>query len=173
MADDINQGRDTMTYTKPSIDIFKAIFASDDEDDSDDEAEAEDIKPVIPAQAETRAISSPPKAVEKPLAAEDLSSFKPVYRKANESTEAKETEKKKKKDKKKRKGVLSFDVGEEGDDEPKASRDGRKRKRKDTETNPSNGHADAQEDAAEGEWVEKPVVPISRAGQRKGAADFM
>lgn len=37
MAEDANQGRDTLTYTKPSIDIFKAIFASDDEDDEDEE----------------------------------------------------------------------------------------------------------------------------------------
>ena len=39
MADDVNQGRDTLSYTKPSIDIFKAIFASDDEDEDDDQDE--------------------------------------------------------------------------------------------------------------------------------------
>ena len=41
MAEDVNQGREILTYTKPSIDIFMAIFASDDEDDDesdDDEA---------------------------------------------------------------------------------------------------------------------------------------
>lgn len=178
MADDINQGRDTMTYTKPSIDIFKAIFASDDEDDSDDENEAEDVKPVIPIQAKLNLVPppSPPKVVEKPLAAEDLSSFKPVYRKANDSeagTESKDSEKKKKKDKKKRKGVLSFDVGEDGDDEPNTSKDDRKRKRKAIEAAPGNGDVVAADDTAEGEWVEKPVIPISKSGQRKGAADFM
>lgn len=37
MPGDANQGRDTLTYTKPSIDIFKAIFASDDEDEDDND----------------------------------------------------------------------------------------------------------------------------------------
>lgn len=39
LADDENQGRDTLTYKKPEIDIFKAIFADDDEDGSDDDDE--------------------------------------------------------------------------------------------------------------------------------------
>ena len=38
LGDDESQGRDTLTYVRPSMDIFKAIFASDDED-SDDDAE--------------------------------------------------------------------------------------------------------------------------------------
>jgi G patch domain-containing protein 1 len=38
LGEDETQGRDTLTYVRPSMDIFKAIFASDDED-SDEEAE--------------------------------------------------------------------------------------------------------------------------------------
>jgi G patch domain-containing protein 1 len=38
LGEDESQGRDTLTYVRPSMDIFKAIFASDDED-SDDDAE--------------------------------------------------------------------------------------------------------------------------------------
>ncbi|KAI0272592.1 hypothetical protein BC834DRAFT_857452 [Gloeopeniophorella convolvens] len=38
LGEDETQGRDTLTYVRPSMDIFKAIFASDDED-SDDEPE--------------------------------------------------------------------------------------------------------------------------------------
>ena len=38
LGEDESQGRDTLTYVRPSMDIFKAIFASDDED-SDDQAE--------------------------------------------------------------------------------------------------------------------------------------
>ncbi|KAI0256003.1 hypothetical protein BJV78DRAFT_1175026 [Lactifluus subvellereus] len=38
LGEDDSQGRDTLTYVRPSLDIFKAIFASDDED-SDDEPE--------------------------------------------------------------------------------------------------------------------------------------
>ena len=41
LGEDESQGRDTLTYVRPSMDIFKAIFASDDED-SDEEAEEED-----------------------------------------------------------------------------------------------------------------------------------
>ncbi|KAI9512271.1 hypothetical protein F5148DRAFT_1008581 [Russula earlei] len=38
LGEDDSQGRDTLTYVRPSMDIFKAIFASDDED-SDEDAE--------------------------------------------------------------------------------------------------------------------------------------
>jgi G patch domain-containing protein 1 len=41
LGEDETQGRDTLTYVRPSMDIFKAIFASDDED-SDEEAAEED-----------------------------------------------------------------------------------------------------------------------------------
>jgi G patch domain-containing protein 1 len=38
LGEDDSQGRDTLTYEKPAMDIFKAIFASDDEDsDGEDE----------------------------------------------------------------------------------------------------------------------------------------
>ena len=39
LGEDDTQGRDTLTYVRPSMDIFKAIFASDDEDSDDEEAE--------------------------------------------------------------------------------------------------------------------------------------
>ncbi|EIW75240.1 hypothetical protein CONPUDRAFT_147355 [Coniophora puteana RWD-64-598 SS2] len=36
LGEDDTQARDVLTYERPSMDIFKAIFASDDEDDGDD-----------------------------------------------------------------------------------------------------------------------------------------
>ena len=42
LGEDETQGRDTLTYVRPSMDIFKAIFASDDEDSDDEEAVEED-----------------------------------------------------------------------------------------------------------------------------------
>ncbi|KAI0305795.1 hypothetical protein B0F90DRAFT_1872703 [Multifurca ochricompacta] len=39
LGEDDSQGRDTLTYVRPSMDIFKAIFASDDEDSDDGEPE--------------------------------------------------------------------------------------------------------------------------------------
>lgn len=173
MADDVNQGRDTLTYTKPSIDIFQAIFADDSDDDSDEEAKPTDLKPLTPEPVMSSVNHSPPKRDEKPLAVEDMASFKPVYRKANDAVpgdEAKEPEKKKKKDKKKRKGVLSFDVGDEGGDQLE-SRDERKKKRRDV--NDASHEGVVAEDGGAEEWVEKPAVLIVRAAQRKGAADFM
>lgn len=105
MADDVNQGRDTLTYTKPSIDIFKAIFASDDEDDDEQEP--------IPAKA-VAVVETKPKdpfpVDEGPL---DYNTFKPVFRRGGDDKDE-ESSKRKKKDKKKRKGVLSFDVEEDG-----------------------------------------------------------
>ena len=169
MADDVNQGRDTLTYTKPSMDIFKAIFASDDED-SDDEEEEVDVKPTIPAPRMT-ADPFPPKRNEVPLAADDLSAFKPVYRKAADPS-AGDSDKKKKKDKKKRKGVLSFEVGDEGEEGAAESKEDRRKKRKEV-----NSSALLMEDGTEPvqveEWVEKTGIPAARAAHRKGAADFM
>lgn len=173
MADDINQGRDILTYTKPSIDIFKAIFADDDDDD-----DAEDDDPPEKAVAEVEEKPKDPYPVDdKPL---DYATFKPVFKRAsgtgsaaNTNKEEDKVEKKKKKDKKKRKGVLSFDIGEDEDDAP---REKPKKKVK----------AVREED----EWVEKPSPVLSsntttaprrdsttrepEAGKhgRKGAADF-
>ena len=39
LGEDESQGRDTLTYVRPSMDIFKAIFASDDEDSDEDAQE--------------------------------------------------------------------------------------------------------------------------------------
>jgi len=36
LGEDDSQGRDTLTYVRPSMDIFKAIFASDDENSDED-----------------------------------------------------------------------------------------------------------------------------------------
>lgn len=57
LGEDESQGRDTLTYTRPGRDIFKAIFASDDED-SDDEDEGngkgkEEVKDLSIAPSET------------------------------------------------------------------------------------------------------------------------
>lgn len=169
MADDINQGRDILTYTKPSIDIFKAIFASDDEDDDEDD----DAPPKAVAVVEEKP-KDPYPVDDRPL---DYATFKPVFKPAgggggSGDKEEEKAEKKKKKDKKKRKGVLSFDIGEDEEDVP---REKPKKKAK----------ARREED----EWVEKPSPAFntptapptsntptkdqetSRHG-RKGAADF-
>lgn len=171
MADDINQGRDTLTYTKPDINIFKAIFASDDEGDDEDEDDVP--QPRVTAEEDERP-HDPFPVVDTPL---DYSTFKPVFKRGGGGNRTgghkieEQTEKKKKKDRKKRKGVLSFDVEEDEGAVP-----GPKPKKK---------AKPAQED----EWVEKQpprfsselalpeANPDDRAADpsklgRKGAADF-
>lgn len=152
MADDVNQGRDTLTYTKPSIDIFKAIFASDDEDDDDDEEEEDkettrETRPaaLLPTERAKRVDPFPPRD-EKPA---DLATFKPVFRR-NEGNEVepaagpssadgaeKDKKKKNEKEKKKRKGVLSFAV-DEGEEDEERSRE-EKRKKRDKKEKERNG----------------------------------
>lgn len=160
MADDINQGREILTYTKPSIDIFKAIFASDDEDDDDDD---------VPEPEASKALAVPEKPKDpypvdaKPV---DYSTFKPVFRRTAEERkedldngDEKVKEKKKKKDKKKRKGVLSFAI-EDGDEEAAAVLPKKK------------SRAPVIEEEV---WVEKAPAPGTdpKASRRQGAADFM
>lgn len=54
LGDDESQGRDTLTYQKPSMDIFKAIFAdSEDEDEDEEEDSSEPVQ-----QAPLRSLSS-------------------------------------------------------------------------------------------------------------------
>jgi len=42
LGEDEDQGRDTLTYERPAMDVFKAIFASDDEDSEDDETKEDE-----------------------------------------------------------------------------------------------------------------------------------
>ncbi|KAL7424940.1 hypothetical protein Q5752_000627 [Cryptotrichosporon argae] len=190
MGDDGNQGRDTLTYTKPSIDIFKAIFASDDEDDDegvpDGTAGTSDAKTAVKAEP-----ADPYPVDDTPV---DYATFKPVFKRADGDKERKRD----KKDKKKRKGVLSFDVGEDGD-EAAAPRETKRPKDcdaagSDAKHRGRDGHAWPTANAADpaaGEWVEKvasaagmvPAHPAVVADKvpggvveprtgRKGAADF-
>ncbi|TYJ57838.1 hypothetical protein B9479_001448 [Cryptococcus floricola] len=206
MADDINQGRDTLTYEKPSIDIFKAIFADDEDDDEDEDenGKVDKKEAEVPAGRELyQDPFPPPKAPslreEKPV---DLATFKPVFsRKRDRDRDdegSKEERKKDKKDRKNKKrksqGALSFDVGEDGEEDEPRERDMEKKKkplreekrerdRKDEESrgkiegdgSVEDTHKKKKDDVEvydEGDWIEKPAV-VPRLAGRKGAADFM
>ena len=195
MAGDVNQGRDTLSYTKPSIDIFKAIFASDDEDDGEDEVESKPVvKPPTASVAQTGNADPFPVKDEGPV---DLATFKPVFTRA--PREQGKERKKEKKDKKKRKGVLSFEVGDEEDDAAETARREERKKRRKQQTKEKvaeeakdgvagrvEGGVDANSTASAGdkgtintgdgddggEWVEKAAIKPRMAG-RKGASDYM
>lgn len=109
LGEDESQGRDTLTYVRPSMDIFKAIFASDDEDSDDDADEdggpdpvpkrlkeeeptgnAADVKSV-PAHLRTHSAADQtftptptykPQSVDRPpggMVIVDTATFKPVF----------------------------------------------------------------------------------------------
>jgi G patch domain-containing protein 1 len=172
LGEDENQGRDTLTYERPAMDVFRAIFASDDEDSDDDEAkndENEDdeigggdniaFKPPIQADktdapqlgASTLAANTP--ASETVVA--DMSSFKPTFIPRDKRSKDKDRDKDRKEKKKKEKKVVlvSFEMDEEGGgesiSEPKPPKDRpKKKKRKEKEK-----HGDDDD----GMWVEKPT----------------
>ncbi|OWZ54348.1 G patch domain-containing protein 1 [Cryptococcus neoformans 125.91] len=185
MADDINQGRDTLTYTKPSIDIFKAIFASDNEsggEDADDDEKQVDQPGKVAGPTQAYRDPFPPKKAEdeKPV---DLTTFKPVFTLKKEDNGAKDDKKEKKKDKKskKRKSMLSFDIGEGEEEDAPKQQERNKKKRKDDEQDNERHKGEQrnkkhknerEENDFEGEWVEKPAI-IPRLVGRKGAEDFM
>lgn len=53
LGEDEDQGRDTLTYQRPSMDIFKAIFASDDEDSGDEDEDGENAAKDEPIEDHT------------------------------------------------------------------------------------------------------------------------
>ena len=135
LGEDETQGRDTLTYEKPSMDIFKAIFADseDDEEDGDDDDAGRAMagplsKPLQinmqfddpSAQQDIDLFKAiPSKEVSTILTMETVSSFKPTFTsKTDRKTTNGETIDKERKKKKKKSGVaaaLSFDV-EDGDE---------------------------------------------------------
>ncbi|KAG9077644.1 hypothetical protein FS749_010441 [Ceratobasidium sp. UAMH 11750] len=150
LGDDPHQGVDTLTYVRPAMDVFKAIFASDEED-SEDEDQGEKAKTEdAPISALDAALRPANNGSEGPV---DLATFRPVFNvrsKAKDKGEGKE--KKKKKDKNKR-AVLSFDVDEGADDEVTTKSKSKRRERdKDADRAPKK----ARTEDDEGDWVEKP-----------------
>ncbi|KAF8892162.1 hypothetical protein BD779DRAFT_95881 [Infundibulicybe gibba] len=162
LGEDDDQGRDTLTYQRPGMDIFKAIFASDDEDsDGADEESNNEAAEETPAsiQQPTQPI---PDAVEHPTfpvdGSLDLSSFKPTFiprgrpkKGRDEEASGKEKERKERKERKKKKTLVSFEV-EEDTEIPHHSRP--KKKRRDKKS------TDADDNTM---WVEKPPPEAIKA----------
>ncbi|KAH7335550.1 hypothetical protein B0J17DRAFT_630573 [Rhizoctonia solani] len=170
LGDDPHQGMDTLTYVRPAMDVFKAIFASDEEE-SDEEDEARSLTPKAEAPISSLDVAlasvrpAPPsssiKTDEGSEAPVDLATFKPVF---NLRTKAKSGDKDKDKDKKskdkkskKEKGkraALSFDVDEGADTQDAPSSKGKRRERDGEAARKPKKPRTYDED--EGEWVEKP-----------------
>ncbi|KAF8273088.1 hypothetical protein EI94DRAFT_1676992 [Lactarius quietus] len=143
LGEDESQGRDTLTYVRPSMDIFKAIFASDDEGDDEDEnggggpEEGRGDDKVVPtasqamtaptdgqvhdATTETTVTTYEPKSADRPSADSvtvDIATFKPVFVPRAERRTQKSKDKDKTdvrvKDKKRVKSIVSFEDDDEG-----------------------------------------------------------
>lgn len=195
LGEDESQGVDTLTYQRPSIDIFKAIFASDEEEEEEDngggvgdESGEEDTKGQVTESADITAKFFPEVKDQGPI---DLNKFKPTFiprdRKAKEKDKEDKGDVKEKKDrkdkerKKKDKVLVSFEVEEEEGSgvvvtHTKTKKDKDKerprKKRKNKERKEEDGNEDAKWDQA----VEQPTVPaVTAAGTkgRKRAIDFM
>ncbi|KAG9022785.1 hypothetical protein FS842_005924 [Serendipita sp. 407] len=82
LGEDDSQGQDTLTYERPSMDIFKAIFASDEESDDEPDDEPEPPSSLTPLRLDDATIAplasqrTKAVAVNEPV---DLSTFKPTF----------------------------------------------------------------------------------------------
>ncbi|KAH8104114.1 hypothetical protein BXZ70DRAFT_1005660 [Cristinia sonorae] len=190
LGEDETQGRDILTYVKPSMDVFKAIFASDDEDD-EDEVKAEVPEPaVLPSsvpQPEPSNLSSqkPPVGVVETPPTEykpspsatatvtekvDLNSFKPTFvpRADRESRKDKDKTGKDKKKKASKPALVSFDDDDEGlqvsISAPKKDREKRKSKDHDGERRKKKRKDKDKEKGDEAEdddmWIEAPPPEV-------------
>lgn len=172
LGEDEDQGRDTLTYQRPAMDVFKAIFASDDED-SDGDDEPEEISSVVALPTKDATTPAHLSAVEptqtpyEPKTSDvptfemkvDMASFKPTFV-PRDSRKGKEGDKdKEKKKKKKTKTLVSFDAEDEGLQinvkKPKdKNKDGERKKKKRREEKERPPEDD------DSMWVEKPAPEI-------------
>ncbi|KAH7105909.1 DUF1604-domain-containing protein [Auriculariales sp. MPI-PUGE-AT-0066] len=184
LGEDETQGRDTLTYERPAMDIFKAIFASDDESDDEDDGPAADAPTVgatitqPPAVAPaTAAQAGPLKSAEAPVPKEDeqpvdLATFKPTFvsraqREAREGPSETPDKHRKHRDKDKREkkkfGLVSFGGDEDGVEGPsiapaKSSSKRSKDKEKDKDKNKDRHRKKHRRDSKPGEDGEEDAM---------------
>ncbi|SPO21840.1 uncharacterized protein UTRI_01333_B [Ustilago trichophora] len=106
MGDDERQGQDTLTYVKPSMDVYKAIFASDEEaSDSEDAAgKGRSAKPKMQDPSSGTGVVFQARSKRKD--AKDDEAEKPAGKPASA---------KRKKEKASKKALLTFDLDDDGD----------------------------------------------------------
>lgn len=172
LGEDDGQGDDILTYERPAMDIFKAVFASDaensdeEEDTKAHEAVDDSIAPQVAGPSTSAQAAAPPELPNGTLATDiDMSSFRPTFmpRDPQVKTKAKGkehsgTEKKNKKPKGAKGGVLiSFELDEEGGESLSLSGLRHKRDRdRDRPKKKKKGDGDGEEAT----WVEKPPPDI-------------
>ena len=174
LGEDETQGRDTLTYEKPSMDIFKAIFAESDDEDEDDTEDDLEVSRTTATSKPPDPPSKTPAKLEMPAEAIDpanIATFKPTFTAKEDRASLNGEKKKDKKKKKSNTMAMSFDIGEEdegggtsqialrADEKSKKrkgegkERDREKRHRKEKEKR----RQDEDEQGTDDMWVEKAV----------------
>jgi G patch domain-containing protein 1 len=184
LGEDDTQGRDTLTYERPAMDIFKAIFASDEEDSDEENKEpskstADTSGDVKMADGLNTTETKPPI----PFGPVDLTTFRPTFVSRSKMGGTTSAEKSSKPTKKKTKvAPLSFkDEDGEGTGitvvpakKRKRDKDGEgvgKKKKTEEKEKSVKMEVDEEDDAM---WVEKPsAVPTQIVKNRPKAADFL
>ncbi|KAI0741391.1 hypothetical protein C8Q80DRAFT_1194175 [Daedaleopsis nitida] len=193
LGEDETQGRDILTYERPAMDVFKAIFASDDEDSDDDDDDEGDgnqtglATSVVPLPSRPPATSqleakAPATIASSSTEKVDLATFKPTFvprserESRNDKTE-KSKNKKKEKDKKKTKTTLmSFDVEDDGSipsfGPAPSHRSSEKKRDRDKDKDGERRKTKKRKEAAQGDdndddgmWVEKPAPEVVKTLQ--------
>lgn len=113
LGEDETQGQDILTYQRPSMDIFKAIFASDDEDEEEVDAVEDEL--VDDEKREKGFTKATVILDDTPV---DPNTFKPTFipRDGKAKQEKKDKKEKKKKGKEKKSVLVSFEMDEGGVD---------------------------------------------------------
>lgn len=173
LGEEDGQGDDVLTYERPGMDIFKAIFASDDEE-SDDEKDhvdgADDVD-------EPPAVSVPAKPSELVLEVKpalpvnsivedvDMATFKPTFiPRVSKTKDAEKKDKKSKKQKSSKSGTLvSFDVDEQGGESLSLTAARHKHRDRDSERPKKKKRKEREGVDVEDMWVEKPPPDIVKA----------
>lgn len=191
LGEDDDQGKDTLTYQRPAKDIFKAIFASDDESDGDEEDEGEKMdvdvveKPMpTPAHLQAGPSTSTSTTTLTPYESRtgnssssqmvDTGSFKPTFiPRDGAKPDRASKDKKEKKKKKAGRTIVSFDLGEDGEEslslsipQPKHSKSKSSKDKDKDKDRPKKKKR--KEDQEEDIWVEKPLPVVKVVGAAPG-----
>lgn len=188
LGDDETQGRDTLTATRPSMDLFKAIFGDSDAEEEDEEVESENVPPAAtvkgpaarPDPDEDETVAAPPlesraELPKEPLAyssvptvingglVASMASFRPTFKRKSEREADDLVGVAKPKKHKKRPVIMSFGDEEDAGDEDSGALKAKHKKGKNGDKKRKDRKEKKDKFAEEDEemvWVEKEPTAI-------------
>lgn len=111
--------KEEVTFIKPSIDVFKAVFADDDDDEDDEDQQVAKTSDEIIEDGDAESGNTKRKEIDESTKTDSLQTLKPTFiprKRPSDESGAMKNEKKRKKEKSKSKGLLTFSV-DEGEEE--------------------------------------------------------